>query len=186
MWVVKRILLVDDDEQVREILRKRLLKSGFEVLEAMDAEAALDLFRNSPVDVVITDLVMPGKGGQALIKELRAEDPDVRIVAISGALDQDVPALLAEADRLGALRTLPKPFTSEQLLDSIDSVLAAPLAAPRRSAGQAADPDWGGFESWLRSESALPGVSWGGVLLVTGLILAIAAVTLSILTRLGS
>jgi DNA-binding response OmpR family regulator len=86
VWVVKRILLVDDDEQVREILRKRLLKSGFEVLEAMDAEAALDLFRNSPVDAVVTDLVMPGKGGQALIKELRVEDPDVRIVAISRSI----------------------------------------------------------------------------------------------------
>jgi DNA-binding NtrC family response regulator len=182
VWVVKRILLVDDDEQVREILRKRLLKSGFEVLEAMDAEAALDLFHNSPVDAVITDLVMPGKGGQALIKELRAADPDVRIVAISGALDQDVPALLAEADRLGALRTLPKPFTSEQLLDSIDSVMAAPQAAPRQADG----PPTGGFESWLRSESALPGVSWGGVLLVTNLILALAALVLSILTRLGS
>jgi len=143
VWVVKRILLVDDDEQVREILRKRLLKSGFEVLEAIDAEAALDLFHNSPVDAVITDLVMPGKGGQALIQELRAADPDVRIVAISGALDQDVPALLAEADRLGALRTLPKPFTSEQLLDSIDSV----MAAPRRSAGQADGPPTGGCES---------------------------------------
>ena len=144
---MKRILLVDDDEQVREILRKRLLKSGFEVLEAMDAEAALHLFHNSPVDAVITDLVMPGKGGQALIQELRAADPDVRIVAISGALDQDVPALLAEAYRLGALRTLPKPFTSEQLLDSIDSVMAAPQAAPRRSAGQADGPPTGGLES---------------------------------------
>lgn len=186
MWAVKRILLVDDDEQVREILRKRLLKSGFEVLEAMDAEAALDLFRNSPVDAVITDLVMPGKGGQALIKELRAQDPDVRIVAISGALDQDVPALLAEADRLGALRTLPKPFTSEQLLDSIDSVLAAPQAAPRRSVGQRDDPQLGGFDTWLRSDSLVPGVSWGGALLITSLVLALAAVVLSILARLGS
>ena len=183
---MKRILLADDTEQVRETHRNRLLKNGFELLEAVDAEAALDLFRSRPVDAVITDVVTPDRGGQALIEALRAADPDVRIVAISGAL---VPAVLAEADRMGALRALPKPFTSEQLLDAIDSVVAAPQAAaqaaPYASAAQTDRPDWGGFESRPRHESALPGVSRSGVFLFTGVVLTIAAFALTILTRAG-
>ena len=185
---MKRILVVDDDSQVREILRKRLLKSGYEVLEAWDAEVALDLYRRSPVDAVVTDLVMPGMGGQALIKDLRSEDPDVRIVAISGALDHDVPSLLAEAEGLGALETLPKPFTSEQLLGAVDTVLAAPGSAgpatpwPPASSDRAAA---GGLEGWLASKSAFGSASWGGVLIVVSLLASIAALVVSLVALLG-
>jgi two-component system cell cycle sensor histidine kinase/response regulator CckA len=189
-WVgeqVKRILVVDDDSQVREILRKRLLKSGYEVLEAWDAEVALDLYRRSPVDVVVTDLVMPGMGGQALIKDLRTEDPDARIVAISGALDHDVPSLLAEAEGLGALETLPKPFTSEQLLGAVDTVLAGPSSpgTAARSPEAARERRQGGLEGWLRSESAFGGITWGGALIVLSLLASVAALAVSLTALLG-
>lgn len=175
---MKRILLVDDDDQVRRILRKRLERSGFEVLEAADGETALHLYRQSPTDAVVTDLVMPGKGGQGLIKDLRTEDPSARIVAISGAIDQDVPALLAEAEGLGALKTLPKPFTSEQLLETLDAVLG----------GTAGNPDAPGvpavpraIEAWLVRDSAVPGMTWGSLLLLSSVVIGALALLLSLL-----
>ena len=183
---MKRILVVDDDSQVREILRKRLLKSGYEVLEAWDAEVALDLYRRSPVDAVVTDMVMPGMGGQALIKDLRAQDPDVRIVAISGALDHDVPSLLAEAEGLGALETLPKPFTSEQLLGAVDTVLSTPLAAraAAQPTGAAPAPRPGGLEARL-GEQAFGTVTWRTALLVLSLLASMAALAVSLAALLG-
>ena len=177
MDAVSRILVVDDDTQVREILRKRLEKNGFDVEEASDGEAALASYRDTPSDVVITDLVMPGKGGQGLIRDLRREFPQARIVAISGALDQDVPSLLAEADRLGALKTLPKPFTSEQLFEAIDGVMqmSADDPPPPSPPEEAEGTEWGGLEWWLRRESVLPGLSWGTVVQLITLIIAIVA-----------
>lgn len=129
------ILLVDDDAQVRQIIRKRLASAGHHVLEADNGSAAMRMYRDARPDVVVTDIMMPDKDGRQLIAELLADDPNVRIVAISGAVEFDVPALLAQASQLGALRTLPKPFTSEQLLGAVDGVLAAPGAAPASAAG---------------------------------------------------
>lgn len=180
---VSRILVVDDDDQVRGILRKRLQKSGFEVGEASDGEEALGSYRDTPADVVITDLVMPGKGGQGLIRDLRREFPQVRIVAISGALDQDVPSLLAEADRLGALKTLPKPFTSEQLFEAIDGVLqmsVADLPPPPPLEETVEVAEWGGFEWLMRKESAIPGLSWGTIMQLLTLIIAIVALVMAL------
>lgn len=180
---VRRILVVDDDTQVRKILRKRLEKNGLEVSEASDGDAALKSYRTAPADVVITDLVMPGRGGQGLIRDLRREFPQARIVAISGALDQDVPSLLAEADRLGALKTLPKPFTSEQLMEAIENVMQMsvedlpPLPEPEESVDVT---EWGGVEWWLRRESALPGLSWGTVVQLLTLVIAILALVMAL------
>lgn len=180
---MSRILVVDDDTQVREILRKRLEKSGFEVGEASDGEAALNSYRDAPADVVITDLVMPGRGGQGLIRDLRREFPQVRIVAISGALDHDVPSLLQEADRLGALKTLPKPFTSEQLREAIDGVMQMSVddLPPLPPAEETIEvTEWGGLEWWLRNESAIPGLSWGTVVQLLALIIAIVALVVAL------
>ncbi len=118
-----RLLVVDDDARTRHIVRKRLVDAGHEVTEAVDAESALECFRDGAVDVVITDIVLPGMSGHELIVEIHQADPTARVVAISGAFDQGVPRLLREAEARGALRTLAKPFNTVQLLDAVQAVL---------------------------------------------------------------
>jgi CheY-like chemotaxis protein len=81
---VARILLVEDDEAVRDILKKALVSSGHEVEEAENGNVALAAYRRQPCDLVITDLVMPEKDGLETILELRRMNPAVKIVAMSG------------------------------------------------------------------------------------------------------
>ncbi len=122
------ILVADDDRYVRRLLRQRLEESGYKVVEATNGKKALRQFRKSEPHAVITDIVMPDMDGHELIAKLLAECPAVRIVAISGAIEQDVPKLLEQAAQSGALRTLSKPFTSEQLFAAVREVLEAPVA----------------------------------------------------------
>ncbi|NIM50187.1 MAG: response regulator [Gemmatimonadales bacterium] len=175
------VLLVEDEDRVRTILRGRLEAAGYEVVEATDGEAALNQYREAPTDVVITDIVMPHKGGQELIGELLQDHPDTRIVAISGALEHDVPRLLEEAQRLGALRTLSKPFTSEQLLDAVSDVLGdrAPAAA-----GSEVSEAWD-RPAEHRPEPATPGASrhvqWQAAVSIVSIVIAVVALLVAIL-----
>lgn len=116
------VLLVDDDERTRSVLRQRLEAAGHAVIEAPDAETALQRFRGQPVDVVLTDLILPGQSGAELITTLRSEVPTVGIVAISGAPER-LAALSDEFAGWAGFRTLPKPFTTLQLLEAIDAAL---------------------------------------------------------------
>lgn len=160
------ILLADDDERVRSLLRKRLTSGGYEVVEAGNGDEALRIYRETPTDVVITDIVMPGKGGRELITELQHEFPNVRIVAISGALDRDVSHLLGDAARLGALRTLAKPFTSEQLFDAVQAVLEGDVST-MRPAGEAESRP---------AERATPWLRWAAIAAVVAVLIAVAVV----------
>ncbi len=117
------LLLVDDDEDVRVLLRGRLESAGYRVAEAPNGEVALQMYRRNPTEVVLTDIVMPEMDGRKLISALRDSFPDVRIIAISGATDRDVPELLRDGKRLGARQTLQKPFTSQQMLDAVHTAL---------------------------------------------------------------
>ncbi len=117
------ILVVDDEEQVRLSLRRMLESAGYQVLEAADGQQALNICRSRPLDLVITDIVMPGQEGMETIQALRREFPGVKVIAITGK----VPELYLKTARLlGAQAALQKPLRLETLLETVRSVLEAP------------------------------------------------------------
>ena len=118
------ILVIDDAEDLRVILRHLLEGAGYRVLEAADGEDGLRIWRKDAVDLVITDLIMPRKDGFHVITEIRRERPEARILAISGAGDRGRTNLLGEATRLGAARALPKPFDLPVVLQAVKDLLA--------------------------------------------------------------
>lgn len=118
-----KILVIDDDPELRTILREMLAKAGHQILVAADGRDGLTLYRECRPDLIITDIFMPGRDGLYVIKEV-AHDADVKVIAISGGgrnRDFDV---LREARDFGAWRTLQKPFGPNELLTLIDDVLA--------------------------------------------------------------
>lgn len=116
------LLLIEDDKDLREILAVSLVDAGHVVRQAREGREAMTLFTREPADVVITDLIMPGKEGLETILALRKERPKLPIIAISGGVEHS-PVYLGLAARLGAQRTLAKPFKIEELLAAIDEVL---------------------------------------------------------------
>lgn len=116
------LLVVDDEEPIRQLLAAQLRHEGYTVLQARDGDTALSLLERNPVDVAIVDIVMPGKDGIQTITNLRITHPDLRIVAMSGDIDSAV--YLTAADRLGVRQRLKKPFSHEQLLEALEAVMA--------------------------------------------------------------
>jgi CheY-like chemotaxis protein len=121
------ILLIEDDEPLRQILALALVNAGHTVAEAADGNQGIERFHKAPPDLVITDIVMPGREGIEMIMTLRREAPRLPIIAISGAANY-ARIYLGMAAKLGAQRILPKPFSAADLLRAINEVLAAPPA----------------------------------------------------------
>lgn len=120
------VLVIDDDEMVRSMLLRTLARGGHEAIGARDGLEGVALFRETPSDVVITDIFMPNKEGLATIMELRRAFPDIRIIAISGGGARASLDVLPVAEALGACRTLRKPFTPQEVLDLVREVLDGP------------------------------------------------------------
>ncbi len=118
-----RILVVDDDDQLREMLRKMLEKAGYEVIEASDGKEALNLQEKSPSDLMITDIIMPEKEGIDTIMDFRMNYPQVRIIAMSGGGRIGPTEYLDMAEKLGADKTFAKPFSSKAMLATIRDLL---------------------------------------------------------------
>jgi two-component system cell cycle sensor histidine kinase/response regulator CckA len=116
----KRILLVDDDEQVLMFAREVLIDAGFEVLVGNDGNEALSIVEKEPLDLVITDLVMREREGLETMMRLRKSNPNLPVIAISGAFGGH---FLRSAAMLGARATLPKPFSGEDLVAAVKKVL---------------------------------------------------------------
>jgi DNA-binding response OmpR family regulator len=121
------ILLIEDDEPLRQILALALVNAGHTVAEAADGNQGIERFREAPPDLVITDIVMPGREGIETIMALRREAPRLPIIAISGAANY-ARVYLGMAAKLGAQRILSKPFNTADLLAAINEVLSTPPA----------------------------------------------------------
>jgi two-component system chemotaxis response regulator CheY len=118
--LVARILVVDDDNAIRLLLRAVLERRGHSVVEAANGAEGLRCYRAAPTDLVITDIQMPMMDGLQMIKELRGAFPTARIIAISG-----------EKGRLAAAQpfsqgTLEKPLSMEAFLDAVQKFASAP------------------------------------------------------------
>jgi two-component system cell cycle sensor histidine kinase/response regulator CckA len=122
-----RVLVVDDEEFVLESAQQTLESAGYEVRTALDAAAALRVMEkdDEPIDLVITDLRMPGMSGLELIRTLRDRHPDLPIVAASGVAD----GRTDEALDAGAQTFLAKPFTAEKLEGALQDALRTEEAA---------------------------------------------------------
>jgi CheY-like chemotaxis protein len=119
-----RVLVIDDQPDVRAVIRRMLAAAGHEVLEAGDGAAALGILAQHPTDALISDLYMPGMDGLELARELRKLPSRPAIIAISGGGFGRQVDVLDIAAELGAAATLPKPFTRHQLLGAVERVLA--------------------------------------------------------------
>ena len=115
------ILLVEDDSDVRTLLRHTLEMAGHVVTEAWNGRDGLEQYTRVRCEVVVTDILMPEKDGLALIRELKRQDAGVRIIAITGGVG--VLDFLDVAETLGAQRTLRKPFSMNDLVNAVREVL---------------------------------------------------------------
>ena len=125
------ILLIDDDDSLRSMLRLTLTDSGHTVIEARNGREGLALFPHACADLVITDIVMPESEGFEVLMTLRDKQPPVRIIAISGGGLQSPTDYLQMAKGMGAAKVLEKPFSNEALMAAIDEVLAEPAPEVR-------------------------------------------------------
>ena len=120
---VASVLVVDDHEDVRLSIKRTLEEAGHRVLDATDGEMGLRVLGKSAIDVVITDLFMPGQDGIVMLRRIRKEYPTVKVIAISGGGFGGTLDLLNDAVLLGATMALKKPFTPEQLLGALENTL---------------------------------------------------------------
>ena len=116
---VKHILFVDDEEPVRILFKEALEKFGYEVRVASNGNEGMQLFREDPADLIITDIFMPEKDGHTFILELRQEFPEVKIFAITGKKFFDPNMELDIAKTLGAMRVFTKPCKLSVLINAI-------------------------------------------------------------------
>jgi two-component system response regulator (stage 0 sporulation protein F) len=116
------ILVIDDEEAIRTLLRTALEEAGYEVMEASNGRIGLELYRQRSTDLVITDILMPELNGLDMMLELTRGFLNVKVIAISGIHGQE--HVLDVAKLLGARQTFHKPLNLQQLLSAVRYELA--------------------------------------------------------------
>lgn len=120
---LNKILLVEDDALTGQMLAEVLTRFGYLVKQVGNGQDALSCYDPQTVDLVLTDLFMPVMDGMELIAALQRRDPAVRIIAMSGGGQLLPTNVLPLAERLGAVKTLTKPFELEELRQAVAECL---------------------------------------------------------------
>ena len=115
------ILIVDDERSIRTLLRAILERDSHHIFEASNGRLGLQVYRDSPIDLIITDMTMPEMDGLDMISELIKRFSNVKVIAMTGGLDSG--SRLAAARLLGARLTLQKPFDLDAFLSAVRSEL---------------------------------------------------------------
>lgn len=118
-----KILLVEDDVLVRDMLVQMLQRASHEVISASNGDEATDVLKTQHPDIMVTDIIMPKKSGITLISEVRNQHPDMEIIAISGGGRLDPTGYLDLSESLGASVSFEKPVDKSALLMAIDLLI---------------------------------------------------------------
>jgi CheY-like chemotaxis protein len=118
-----RILIIDDDNITRSLARYFLEEAGYQVTDTESGELALRLLEKEPVDLIITDLLMPAKDGLQTILEIQRLPQKFKIIAMSSGGPTNSTRLLKVAKSYGAVQTLLKPLSPDELLDAVAKAL---------------------------------------------------------------
>ncbi len=116
---MSRILIADDDDELRQLLQSVLTVAGHEVRQTRDGLEALAILQAEPMDVAILDIYMPVMDGIETIIAARRRFPKVKLIAITGNAPKTGGSILSMAEKLGAHLILAKPFTVEQILEAV-------------------------------------------------------------------
>jgi len=138
-----KILIIDDDPDMRALLQETLAGAGHQIFTAADGNEALNIQRRTPVHLVITDIFMPGKEGLHTIQDFRADFPNVPIIAMSGRSEYSSEAL-SIAKQMGARNIFRKPFKLDDMVAAVWEIFAT---SPRRPEPPALLPSTGNFKT---------------------------------------
>ena len=120
---MKNILVLDDNEDIRRLIIVMLSVEGYNVLDAAETDVALSIIRDSHIDLIITDLIMPDKDGLEVIMELRRDFPEIKIIAISAGGRIGPSTYLDMANKLGADRLFNKPFNHQDIVQAVKELI---------------------------------------------------------------
>ena len=115
----RRILVLDDDSGILEMIREALVRAGYEVELAGTCDDGMRIFRKKRIDLAIVDIFMPDKDGLETLMEMRRSSKDAKVLAISGGGNIGFGQALALAEKLGAKATMAKPFTPDELVAKV-------------------------------------------------------------------
>lgn len=122
----KRILIIDDEPATLDLLKHVLESAGYETVLAANGREGVEIFQQRPCDLVVTDMVMPEQDGLQTILDLRLDDLDLPVIAISGGGTISKERYLTVASYLEGVETLAKPFSMQTFLDVVKRLLQSP------------------------------------------------------------
>lgn len=120
---MQTVLIIEDDHHILLMIKRMLEPFGFDIKLASNGREGLDVFHKVKVDLVITDIIMPEKEGLEIIREMRRELPDLKIIAMSGGGKLSADNYLETAKIFGAKKILQKPFTRKQIVTAVQATL---------------------------------------------------------------
>lgn len=119
----KTILVIEDDLELQTFVEEFLTENNYQILLANNGNEGLAMIEENQLDLILTDLLMPEKDGVRVISDVKANHPEIPIIAMSGGQSVFSPVFLEAANTLGATKTLTKPFRNEELLQTIQDCL---------------------------------------------------------------